>query len=147
MAGTLQLRAERMSFPQLFRLALKQLDLQYTGERSQIWLEEDPRRLHACIKHLQDELGDRLPGFGSLHFLSRGPFPYSRDVSMALEILQQSGAINRENPNYTRFSPKRFKDTKEVVEQQVEELFPAGSETRDAFNEFVNALDELVTDE
>lgn len=150
MTSALQIQsASDLSLPQLLRLALKKVAVDHLREHQEtrVWLDEQPARLHGAIRELQRAYADQLPALRDIHFLDQGPFPYSRDIAVALEILQQSGAINRENPTFIRFAPRVFKDTKVKVTADIERLFPPGSSQREAFDAVVERLRGLATEE
>ncbi len=136
---------EELTFPELMRLAVKQLALlKHVGPNQTLWLREEPQDLHKTLLGLRDQLQDRLPPLRSLHFITAGPFPYSGDVVEALDLLQQANAIARENPDYQKFSPKVFEDTAGMVEQDVQTLFGGNQSAKAAFDEFVHGLEQVI---
>jgi hypothetical protein len=135
---------EELTFFELMRMALKQIVIRGSG--SDVWLREEPRELHKKLLDLRDELGDSLQALKELHFITTGPFPYSRNVIDTLDLLQQSNAIRRENPSYQRFSPKRFSDTKTVLEADLARVFGKRPEARQAFDRFVDGLATLESE-
>ena len=135
-----------LAFPQLLRLALKKVAVDhYRATKSQqVWLDEEASVLHTKLRSLQARLGEHLPPLAAVHFLDTGAsHPYSREVAEALDILQQSGAINRENPQYRWLCPPVFGDTPERIDAEIDRLFSSGSLERGAFEELVAGLGEL----
>lgn len=135
---------EELTFPEFMRLAVKRLLLLQEDPQRTLWLQERPEQLHKILLQLRDRLQDRLPPLRDLHFITAGPFPYSGDVVEALDLLQQSNAISRANPDYQRFSPKYFADTRDVVNADVQTLFGANQPAKAAFEEFVHGLEAVI---
>ncbi len=136
---------DELTFPELLRLAVKQLAIaKHVGPNETLWLREEPQDLHRALLGLKDRLQDRLPPLRSLHFITAGPFPYSGDVVEALDLLQQANAIARENPDYQKFSPKVFQDTPALVEEDVRTLFGGNQSAKAAFDEFVQGLEQVI---
>ncbi len=138
---------DEMTFPELFRIAIKDLAKQRGIEPDKnLWLREDPKNLHKRLLELQVELQEQLPPLQSIHFLTAGPFPYSSEVAQTLDLLQRANAISRENPSYQRFSPKIFQDTYPVVEKEIDVIFRGRDNARKAFDQFVKGLSTLVAE-
>ena len=136
-----------LTFPELMRLAVKQLAISKGKEANQtLWLREEPQQLHKTLLDLKQHLQDQLPPLRRLHFITAGPFPYSGDVVEALDLLQQANAIARENPDYQKFSPKIFRDTRGILAQDLQTLFGANRDARTAFDEFVRGLEAVIAD-
>ncbi len=148
MTSSLALKATSVSdlpFSELMRLAIKSLALRNGVEPDKnFWLREHPDTLHRTLLELKTRLQSNLPPLEEIHFITSGPFPYSSEVSQALDRLQQANAISRENPSYQRFSPKVFKDTKDLVPQEIETLFGSNKQTRAAFDAFVKGLEAII---
>src|SRR5258706_12242394 len=88
--------ADQLSFPEMFRLALKSLALKKKAKPGEsVWLSEEPKDLHARLLALQSKLQASLTPLASLHFMTKGPFPYSTEVTEALDLLQQANVIAR----------------------------------------------------
>ena len=135
-----------LAFPQFLRLALKKAAVIHYKETDgrELWLDEEASVLHTKLRQLQTRLGEHLPPLAGVHFLDTGVSdPYSREVAEALDILQQSGAINRENPQYRWLCPPVLGDTVEAVDAEIVRLFPADSPERGAFEKVVEGLFEL----
>lgn len=136
-----------LTFPEFFRIALKKLaEKRGVDTQKNLWLREDPRFLHQTVLRLQEGLKDRLPPLRRIRFITRGPFAYSSEIVQALELLQRANAISRENPAYQKFSPKIFKDTYDVVDQEIAELFESKDDEARAFDEFVSGLETLIAE-
>ncbi len=76
-----------------------------------VYLREDPQTLHNVFFKLRQDFSKQFPPLQDLHFITAGSFPYSPDLTEALDNLQLSGVLSRLNPSYDKFSPKSFKDS------------------------------------
>lgn len=131
------------TFSAFFRIVLKKLSQQ----RPRALLSEDPQRLHQAFFEIASQYRERFPALGELHFITAGAHPYSPELTEALDLLQMSGAITRQNPSYEFFSVRLYPDTETVVKRELGELIDGDESRAVALDEIVNSLDEaLVTD-
>jgi hypothetical protein len=115
----------------LKKAAMRRADKLELSSLSDVRMSEDAKKLHYTFFKLKEQFGDQLPELKKLHFITAGAFPYSPDLNMALEQLQQSGSISRENPSFEKFSAKEYSDTRQVIEQEWSEV-TAGDKGRAA---------------
>lgn len=135
---------ENISFVQLLSLAIKEL-AQRSGNPHSCWINENPAQLHAVMKEITEQLQEELPPLTELHFHEAGAFPYSAELSQALDLLQQSGLIRRENPSFDRFRPTWHDDSPQVLKELKGEFFRNEQELR-AFDRFLERLQALRTE-
>jgi len=134
---------ESIAFTELLGLALK--ELARTSEKPEdCWLSQKPDRLHPLMQKLARKFSHSLEPLQSLHFACAGAFPYSSELSRALDLLQQSGLIKRENPSFDRFAPTWYQDSQEVIQARTGEVFSGDEQAKREFDAFVKDLSELL---
>ena len=136
---------ERITFTEFFGLALKELALKQK-DRKPCWLVEDAGKFHPKLKELKAKHAETLEPLRKLHFATFGAFPYSSELARTMDLLQQSGSIKRENPDYNRFAPTVADDTKEFIGKLKNEIFKNDEKAKQEFCDFVDGLKELLTE-
>jgi hypothetical protein len=106
------------------------------------WLTEKPETLHGTFQALKEKYEAAFPPLRDLHFVTRGAFPYSYELSSGLELLQDANAIRRNNPRYDKFAPTWFYDTHDFVEEKLDFLLE-GPDEKALFDQFVDELKTL----
>ena len=128
-----------IDFSELLGLALMELARETTP--NDYWLIEKADRLHCKMRELSEKYSEKLIPLKSLHFSIAGAYPYSIELARALEILQQSGIIKRDNPYYEHISPVWSDDAGEYIENRINEIFE--EEEKGTFYNFVTELSDL----
>jgi hypothetical protein len=128
------------SISEFLRVVLKAVAEQRGREQPhrRATLPEDPQVIHKVFYEIPASLLKELPALKELHFIRAGAYPYSPELTEALDDLQTSGGISRENPSYERFSGTEYDDTKAVLAAKRQEI--VGSRKAKA-----KALDDLIT--
>lgn len=101
-------------------------------------LPHNPDVLHRAFYELHRDYAAAFPAIGELRFITAGAFPYSPDLTEAMDVLQFSGALSRDNPSYDRFSPKRYDDSDELLAEEAKKL------TAGKTAEFERLVDDLT---
>lgn len=107
-------------------------------------LPEDPKVLHSAFYELKCNYARHFPPLNDLHFITAGAFPYSPDLTEALDHLQWSGAISRENPSYERFSPRQFSDSAEWMAKSRNKVVGHNTSRLRALEHAVDQLDHAL---
>lgn len=140
----------KQKFSEFLRLAIKALALKHSplpratrkgSAISLVTLKEDSQTLHWTFYELQRRYGNSFPALRELHFIESGAFPYSPELTDALDRLQMSGAISRENPSYEKFSVTGYKDTPGFVERKKRQLIGADRKLEKAFDQIIDELE------
>ncbi len=134
------------SFSQLLRLVLKSLASSRKAHApgSRVMLPEDPIILHRAFFDIPDAIRHEFPPLEELHFITAGAYPYSPELTEALDSLQMSGAITRENPSYERFSVTEYDDTSAIVEALRREITGGIQERQAALARLIDHLDQKL---
>jgi hypothetical protein len=130
----------RESFSEFFRVLLKRL----AQNRKEARFSEDPQKLHQVFYNISRNYASQFPELSELHFITAGAHPYSPELTEALDILQMSGAISRQNPSYEFFSVRYYDDTDAVVQRDLNELIGQDAKRANAFEEIVRSLDTAL---
>lgn len=134
------------SFSELLRLLLKSLASLRKADTPQgrVMLPEDPIILHRAFFDIPAEIRHIFPPLEELHFITAGAYPYSPELTEALDNLQMSGAISRENPSYERFSVTEYEDTGTVVDRLRREITGENPERQKALSRLIEHLDQKL---
>ena len=108
-------------------------------------LPEDPKVLHSAFYQLKRKYSKQFPPLSELHFITAGAFPYSPDLTEALDQLQWSGAITRENPSYEQFTPRQFSDSAAWMIESRKRVVGSDSSRVKALRRAVDQLDHALT--
>jgi len=140
----------QQKFSEFLRLAIKALALRHSPSTratrrgssvSLVTLKEDSQTLHWTFYELQRQYGSSFPALRELHFIESGAFPYSPELTEALDRLQMSGAISRENPSYEKFSVTGYKDTGGFVDRKKRQLIGADRKLEKTFDRIIDELE------
>ncbi|HEX9887102.1 MAG TPA: hypothetical protein VGA70_11470, partial [Longimicrobiales bacterium] len=101
---------------------------------------QSPERLHTAFYQLQQRYGDHFPELKDLRFITAGAFPYSPDLTEALDILQESGATSKDNPLLQQFAPKSFDGLDGWLREADARVTQGNDERRAALNRAVEDL-------
>lgn len=125
----------------LLSLAFDQLALKHG-----CWISPDKELLHQTIFNLKQKIGTQLYPLSEMHFVVRGAYPYSNDLSTAMWMLHESGFFNsyKSGGVTTKVQITVHDDTEEVVDKLLTEIFKDNLEERQAFNELVDGLKVLL---
>src|SRR6266498_3319195 len=85
-----------------------------------------------------------FPVLEELHFIEAGAYPYSSELTEALDRLQMAGAIVRENPSYQKFSPTVLKDTSDVLVERRSDLVGSDSKKEAALTNLISDLESAL---
>jgi hypothetical protein len=129
------------SFSELLSILLKAIAARH-GDQARVLLVEDPQVFHRVFYKVDRKYKRHFPELGELHFITAGAYPYSPELTEALDSLQMSGAISRENPSFERFSPKRYHDTAPVQEARQRKLVGGDAAKQKLFDDLVEYLDQ-----
>src|SRR5688500_17720650 len=100
------------SFAEFLSVLLKSVAKAHNGS---VALKEDPRVLHRVFYAIERKYKRQFPELRELHFITAGAYPYSPVLTETLDVLQMSGAIERKNPSFEKFSPTEYDDTDTVL--------------------------------
>ena len=134
-----------ITFTEMFGLALLNLAADSEDPKN-CWLTDRAERLHSKLLELAAKFSAVLEPLKVLHFSKRGAYPYSMELARTLDLLQQSGMIERRNPNYEQFAPTWTDDARDMLEETKAKLFEGDPDTENSFNTFVKELKSLRGD-
>ena len=136
-----------LSLSEFLRLVLKSLALAKSKQpgSANVKLLEDPKKLHRTFYRIKVKYAAHFPVLDELHFIEAGAYPYSSELTEALDRLQMAGAIVRENPSYQKFSPTLLTDTDSVVVQRRQELVGTDSKKKAALEDLISDLESALT--
>ncbi len=131
------------SFSEFLSILLKTIADRH-GEAVRLMLAEDPQVFHRVFYEVEPKYRKHFPQLTELHFITAGAYPYSPELTEALDALQMSGAISRENPSFEKFSPTRYPDTPRVLQTRQRALVGGDARKQRAFDRLVDYLDRKL---
>jgi hypothetical protein len=137
------------AFSEFLRVVVKSIAERHAGPaikgQGRPALIEDPQKLHRAFYEVVRLYQKEFPQLADLHFITAGAYPYSPELTEALDCLQMSGAISRDNPSFERFSPTYYEDTPRVIKAGRRRLVGNDPKKQNAFDRIVEYLDQRLS--
>ena len=109
------------------------------------WFPDNRKALYSKFFELRQKYQDRFPVLDKMHFAQNGAFPYSKELTRAIDNMALSGDIIRQylGNDEDGFRTAWSDDSEKVIKTARAEIFTSDSEEDKYFSEFVRDLSEL----